>query len=211
MNVVIPDDVAEHCPRLLQWLASPTAGAERVASLLENFLVRELGPDRRADSLSGVEVEEDALTGLRTRSQLEEDVFRAVDGLEESADPILETRYLCLNIGHFWRLRANKGHLAGDEAIREFARRLQGHYPAARIYRCYYTEFVVEIGDGPNVDLPLPRGHEPLAATIEVRAGRSTAERDLVRVTRTILLKIEQGLIDVAPGGHEVLCEINVR
>ena len=64
----------------------------------------------------------DTLTGLPNRAQLYERLDMALARSRRGAP---ETACLYLDIDHFKSINDSLGHAAGDEALREFARRLQ--------------------------------------------------------------------------------------
>lgn len=93
--------------------------------------------------------------------------------------------------------------MPGDEALLYAASRLPEWYPGVRIYRCYYTEFVVEVGDLPVVVVQLPSGCETRIATVDGQVDCSVRRGD-----RKILLALEQAMIEASQGGTEIRCHL---
>lgn len=198
MEIDIADELAHHCPKTIAWLVNPkTTGTEPIAIHLEQFFAH-LDFDRFVDA-----IESDALTGARSHSQLRFDINAAIYALPLTPDPVFRSRYLYIDFHDFWKQHCDRGHLAGDEALLEAAACLRESYPDARIYRCHYTEFVVEIGDRPAVTARFPPGSEPRVATVDVQVASSVGRAD-----RRILFALDQAMIEASPGGTEIRCHL---
>ena len=83
----------------------------------------------------------DPLTGLANRLQFEERLRRAVSRATRTGAPLM---VLALDLDHFKQVNDGLGHAAGDEVLKEFARRLQAAvYDVDTVARLGGDEFMV--------------------------------------------------------------------
>jgi diguanylate cyclase (GGDEF)-like protein len=142
----------------------------------------------------------DGLTGLRTRRYFDEALRADLAGPPQQRAGI---GLLLIDIDHFKRINDSYGHTAGDQALREIARRLRAAVrPGDVVARYGGEEFVVvlrradpaavavaELGERIRRDIggaPVPLAGRLLAVTVSVgaatlRPGQSAD--DLIRVT----------------------------
>ncbi|KTD07639.1 diguanylate cyclase [Legionella jamestowniensis] len=116
-----------------------TAFAELTALALANVRLRE---NLRYQSIR------DPLTGLYNRRYLEDALFKQIHQAERSQFPFA---LLMLDVDHFKKINDNYGHDAGDSALREIAKILEGHTRQSDIIARYGgEEFIIMLH---NIDL----------------------------------------------------------
>jgi diguanylate cyclase (GGDEF)-like protein len=83
----------------------------------------------------------DSLTGLANRRQFDEELEHAVARASRNGTALMA---LCLDLDHFKQVNDRLGHPAGDQVLREFARRIRdGVYEVDLVARLGGDEFVV--------------------------------------------------------------------
>jgi diguanylate cyclase (GGDEF)-like protein/PAS domain S-box-containing protein len=119
----------------------------------------------------------DTLTGLPNRRQFEETLAAAVIRAQRLHAPLM---LLSLDVDHFKKINDSFGHAAGDEVLREFARRLRETvYDVDLVARIGGDEFVVLVE------------YSPVAAVGEMVAAR---------VVESLLAPVRAGGADVLVG-----------
>lgn len=117
----------------------------------------------------------DALTGLPNRLQFGERVELAIARQQRHGHPLA---LLYLDIDHFKQINDRLGHAAGDDVLREFARRLAACVRATDLAaRLGGDEFVVLVEDLDTIDAPQAIAAKLVAAMVEpiVAAGAPVA------------------------------------
>lgn len=92
----------------------------------------------------------DTLTGLANRRHFEEDLAAAVARAQRTGAPLMA---LALDLDRFKQINDTLGHAAGDEVLKEFARRIQSSvYDVDLVARLGGDEFVVLVEYTPTAE-----------------------------------------------------------
>lgn len=117
----------------------------------------------------------DALTGLPNRLHFSERIELAIARQQRHGHPLA---LLYLDVDHFKQINDRLGHAAGDDVLREFARRLAACVRATDLAaRLGGDEFVVLVEDLESLDAPQAIASKLVAAMVEpiVAAGAPVA------------------------------------
>jgi diguanylate cyclase (GGDEF)-like protein/PAS domain S-box-containing protein len=112
----------------------------------------------------------DALTGVASRRHLEEELAQAADRARRSGAPLL---VLALDLDRFKGINDTFGHAAGDEVLREFARRLRN---------CVY-----------DVDLVGRIGGDEFVVLVEINASTAVGEVIAARIVDAMAAPVQAG------------------
>lgn len=151
----------------------------------------------------------DALSGARSRLQLEADIEALVDRFAEHHPETVRARFHCVNLHRFRDCNDTHGLLAGDAILRELADRLRQDYPGVPIYRIGGDKFVVSLGDQPTVPPVLPDGPTVKHATIAFVLQGPASWMCARELAHTVLLLIDECLLASTVEGCEITREVN--
>lgn len=153
-----------HCKdgswRWLAWRIPPPAPGSRVL----HAVARDVTAQRREAERLVRLAESDPLTGAANRNRLEQAVLEATARAEQGGQPF---GVLFADLNQFKALNDQLGHAAGDEALREVARRLRDHLRA--------TDVVARVGG------------DEFAVVLEGVKTREMAEEVAAKLVRAVV------------------------
>ena len=136
----------------------------------------------------------DPLTGLRNRRYLDSRLEEAVAGARRESTPLA---CLLLDLDYFKRVNDTYGHLAGDEVLREVARRIQGAVRASDVCARY---------GGEELAVLLPDTRRAEAEALAERLRQVVCGAPIpVATGRAITVTASIGVATVLPGPHATI------
>jgi diguanylate cyclase (GGDEF)-like protein len=194
MKVEIDDSLYEQYLQLIK----QQYGSEDISTHLEQLIELELWKSCAPG------YESDALTGAKSRYQLQSDLDRALFGSGWNDRAIFRNRYLCLDIDNFKSYLDVHSLTAGDEILVEIARQLRLKYPNTNVYRFGGDEFVVELGDLPFVSLPVNSEIRLKYSIVNVVIHRNDRKHHAHRV---IMFYLDKGIVEASEEVTNIDCK----
>ena len=158
---------------------------------------------QRTNDLLEYSARHDALTGLRNRKALEEDVEKIV------RHPV--TAFM-IDINYFKEINDTHGHTAGDEVLKETAKIIRELFPGTRCYRYGGDEFLVIRTEGKVYEQDTYQFSVPAASVndIVLSIGRADGEPvdhdqlfNLIRMADKSLYTVKERTHSPEFGGHD--------
>lgn len=198
MKIEITDSLfEEYCQLIKERYFSENVG-EHIEHLIKSELYK--------FCVSGYEL--DALTGTKTRYQLEQDINCALWGESGNDLSIFRNRYLCLDIDNFKKYIDFHGLTAGDQMLVEIAQQLRQKYPNANIYRFGGDEFVVELGPLPFIPLKIHDDVTIKYSIVDIAVERNARRHHSHRV---IMFNLDKGIVEASEQVMNIKCEFSNR
>ena len=145
----------------------------------------------------------DPLTGCKTRSQLAEDIRRATS---ESGQDFYRSDFACVDIADFMTYLDNTGLAAGDGVLADIGTQLRETYSDPDVYRFGGDEFVIELRGRPYRPAQTPAEIRLKHSVVRVVAKKNPPRNHYIN--RAIIFHLDRGIVEAAPGGTEINCEI---
>jgi diguanylate cyclase len=191
LSLPAPDDSdAPRGPLAASVLGVVREVIELNASLQQRLAAAEGQLARQAEQIDGYlcEARTDGLTGLPNRRALDDELRRAAALAVRKGYPLY---FMLLDVDHFKELNDSHGHLAGDEALRQLARRLVGFLRD--------TDLVARFG-GEEFAVVMPDIAREHAAAVAERIRQRVAEAPFSLEGRTLCATVSVGVAGYVPG-----------
>jgi len=164
---------------LLWWNAALISGADQRRLAIEAALQLSESALRAANEALALQVRTDALTGVRNRRALDEELARAIQNAHRYDSEIFSV--LMIDVDYFKKYNDTFGHLAGDEVLRLVAQLLQK--------TCRVTDIVGRFG-GEEFAVVLPHTAEDGARLIAERLRAAVESHDWPHASITVSVGI---------------------
>jgi two-component system cell cycle response regulator len=216
------------------YVAKPFETAELMARIRAALRVKQLQDDlKEANQQLARLATSDPLTDLPNRRRFDEEFFLAIERSRRNGDPL---SVMMIDLDHFKRINDTYGHLAGDDALRQLGRLLNGRRRITDLVARYGGEEFVWVLPGARAEgaaqvgewlrrevetMALSTGQGPLELTVSIgittfdpsEHGPIGATAVLEAADRALLDAKEQGrnrVIHHALGGEEGVAEKGV-